>query len=414
MGARNCDDEKFFGQENNTVMKCLLFGGSFDPITMGHVLMLKQAILTGFFNHIWILPSGIRTDKIFKCSSEHRLAMCHSIVDELKNDHPSVAINSYEIDLGTTIDSYFTVKYFQEMYKEYDFYFFLGSDALASLFTWPYIDDLMNITTFVIAERSGYEIFPEHLEKIPHYLLLSDLLKQCGKTFNLSDLSSTIVRNQLKEQESFKMDSSDIPEWEKLLEIATRPTIKAKILDIIQSLSKTNCDLKSTPKLINDATGVTKPILYSHVTSYSWDQTDASLILIIPVGDVVQDVLIEANGTLVDVKIDTMVKRLQLTIRNLYAAVGGDATYKHKRQNLHVTFPKLVKQHWGTLNAPKESPKPKPPKGEDPQNMLMDLMKNMYQEGDADMKRTIAKAWSEAMTKRNDPSGPNFEDFGGL
>ena len=31
----------------------------------------------------------------------------------------------------------------------------------------------------------------------------------------------------------------------------------------------------------------------------------------------------------------------------------------------------------------------------DPQAGLMDLMKNMYQEGDDEMKRTIAQAWQK-------------------
>ncbi|KAG9442364.1 hypothetical protein H6P81_018218 [Aristolochia fimbriata] len=34
---------------------------------------------------------------------------------------------------------------------------------------------------------------------------------------------------------------------------------------------------------------------------------------------------------------------------------------------------------------------------------IMDLMKNMYEEGDEDMKRTIAKAWTDARLVKRDP-----------
>lgn len=47
----------------------------------------------------------------------------------------------------------------------------------------------------------------------------------------------------------------------------------------------------------------------------------------------------------------------------------------------------------------------RPPKLNDqtePSAMLMDMMKQLYQEGDSDMKRTIAKAWCEANDKKND------------
>lgn len=35
----------------------------------------------------------------------------------------------------------------------------------------------------------------------------------------------------------------------------------------------------------------------------------------------------------------------------------------------------------------------------DPSAGIMDMMKNMYNEGDDDMKRTIAKAWTESRNK---------------
>lgn len=44
---------------------------------------------------------------------------------------------------------------------------------------------------------------------------------------------------------------------------------------------------------------------------------------------------------------------------------------------------------------------PKLDKEEDPGASLMTLMKQMYEEGDDDMKRTIAKAWTEARDKKS-------------
>lgn len=44
---------------------------------------------------------------------------------------------------------------------------------------------------------------------------------------------------------------------------------------------------------------------------------------------------------------------------------------------------------------------PKYDDNKDPSAGLMDLMKQMYEDGDDDMKRTIAKAWTESQDKRN-------------
>ena len=40
----------------------------------------------------------------------------------------------------------------------------------------------------------------------------------------------------------------------------------------------------------------------------------------------------------------------------------------------------------------------------DPSANLMNMMKQMYQDGDDEMKRTIAKAWTESQSKSGTPS----------
>lgn len=50
---------------------------------------------------------------------------------------------------------------------------------------------------------------------------------------------------------------------------------------------------------------------------------------------------------------------------------------------------------------------PKTEKDEDPGASLMKMMKQMYDEGDDEMKRTIAKSWYESREKRNQ----GLEDF---
>ncbi|VDO05669.1 unnamed protein product [Haemonchus placei] len=48
---------------------------------------------------------------------------------------------------------------------------------------------------------------------------------------------------------------------------------------------------------------------------------------------------------------------------------------------------------------------------DDPQASLMNMMKQMYEEGDDEMKRTIRKAWHEGQTKKNTVDPPPFGDF---
>ena len=47
--------------------------------------------------------------------------------------------------------------------------------------------------------------------------------------------------------------------------------------------------------------------------------------------------------------------------------------------------------------------------GKDPGDSLMQMMKNMYETGDDEMKRTIAKAWTESRDKMHTGGGAGDE-----
>ena len=69
-----------------------------------------------------------------------------------------------------------------------------------------------------------------------------------------------------------------------------------------------------------------------------------------------------------------------------------------------ITLYKASKGNWLDLNLKEDKLKPGLDKERDPMARIMDLMKNMYDEGDDEMKRTIVKAWIDARTgKTADP-----------
>lgn len=56
----------------------------------------------------------------------------------------------------------------------------------------------------------------------------------------------------------------------------------------------------------------------------------------------------------------------------------------------------------GDLDAEKEA--------KDPQAGLMNMMKKMYEDGDENMKRSIAEAWTKANDKKGGKDAPDFSD----
>ncbi|GJM93081.1 hypothetical protein PR202_ga09605 [Eleusine coracana subsp. coracana] len=75
-----------------------------------------------------------------------------------------------------------------------------------------------------------------------------------------------------------------------------------------------------------------------------------------------------------------------------------------KPKKVVITLVKASKGNWLDLHYKEDKFKPSMDKEKDPMSGIMDLMKNMYEDGDEDMKRTIAKAWSDARSgKAADP-----------
>ncbi|KAJ6222258.1 hypothetical protein RDWZM_000803 [Blomia tropicalis] len=81
-----------------------------------------------------------------------------------------------------------------------------------------------------------------------------------------------------------------------------------------------------------------------------------------------------------------------------------------KSNRVTITLYKEVKGNWASLQMQADSLKESlaEEKDLDPSASLMRIMKNMYDQGDDDMKRTIAKTWYESQHKK----GGDMESMG--
>uniref|UniRef100_A0AAV1UKD9 Calcyclin-binding protein n=1 Tax=Peronospora matthiolae TaxID=2874970 RepID=A0AAV1UKD9_9STRA len=75
------------------------------------------------------------------------------------------------------------------------------------------------------------------------------------------------------------------------------------------------------------------------------------------------------------------------------------SSYRVKKNRVSISLHKVDKNAtWMNLTA-KNPLKSSKPDTSDPSASIMDMMKNMYDEGDAEMKSTISKAWYESRNK---------------
>ncbi|KAF1319649.1 Calcyclin-binding protein cacybp, partial [Globisporangium splendens] len=79
--------------------------------------------------------------------------------------------------------------------------------------------------------------------------------------------------------------------------------------------------------------------------------------------------------------------------------IPSKSSFRVKKNRVTISLWKADKNSsW--MNLTEKNPgKSLKPNADDPAAGIMDMMKNMYEEGDDDMKRTIAKAWTESRQK---------------
>ncbi len=130
-----------------------LYGGSFDPVHNGHLILAREALETIGLDRVVFIPAGISPHKLARppAPPEVRLEMLAAAVA----DEQGFGWDDREIRRAGPS---FAVDTVREMHAEFPsaaIFYFVGDDNLAALHTWKEIDALLAIATLVVFSRSG-------------------------------------------------------------------------------------------------------------------------------------------------------------------------------------------------------------------------------------------------------------------
>tara|TARA_B100002052_G_scaffold273811_1_gene276505 strand:- start:56 stop:619 length:564 start_codon:yes stop_codon:yes gene_type:complete len=170
-----------------------VLGGTFDPPHYAHLRIAERSIDQFDLDKVIFIPSGNPWQKKDATSYRHRYEMTKILIGD-----------SHDLELSDIENSEKNPSYTYETLNKLNhpkekLYFILGSDAAINIKTWKNYELLPNLTNFLIALRSEDNIdilknnFPFNYE-----IISGDKL----------DLSSTILRNKLKEK---NIEVTDLP-----------------------------------------------------------------------------------------------------------------------------------------------------------------------------------------------------------
>eukprot|EP00301_Raphidiophrys_heterophryoidea_P021617 c5992_g1_i2.p1 GENE.c5992_g1_i2~~c5992_g1_i2.p1 ORF type:complete len:185 (+),score=42.34 c5992_g1_i2:307-861(+) len=100
-------------------------------------------------------------------------------------------------------------------------------------------------------------------------------------------------------------------------------------------------------------------------------------------------------------------KNHKFKIPNLHGEVStSESSFKAKPNKVVVTLKKVKNEHWPDIKENAKLKKATEKSGDaDPSAGLMNIMRDMYNDGDEETKRMIAKAWTESRDKSSRGAG---------
>tara|TARA_Y100000758_G_scaffold91572_1_gene62747 strand:+ start:421 stop:1002 length:582 start_codon:yes stop_codon:yes gene_type:complete len=137
-------------------MKTCIFGGTFDPPHIGHLLIAQTIIESENFERLIFVPANISPAKKGKIisSSKKRLDMLNMALTGNEN----FEISDFEINKGDVSYTIDTITEFANTLNldKKDLYFLMGSDTLGGFHNWKDPKKIMNLCNIIVAIRPGF------------------------------------------------------------------------------------------------------------------------------------------------------------------------------------------------------------------------------------------------------------------
>ncbi len=170
-------------------MRIGIFGGSFDPIHLGHLILVEQCRDQAQLDRVLLIPAPRPPHKINKAeaSFDERLDMLNLAI----SGNPHLHLETCERDrpgLSYTVD---TLKFLQQRDPNNEWFLILGGDSVRDFDTWREPEEIAKLAGLLIVDRPGTEgVRP------PDYCRYQRI------TSPLIDISSTDIRARVRAKRS--------------------------------------------------------------------------------------------------------------------------------------------------------------------------------------------------------------------
>ncbi|MDR0950534.1 MAG: nicotinate (nicotinamide) nucleotide adenylyltransferase [Candidatus Ancillula sp.] len=146
-------------------MKIGIFGGTFDPIHIGHLVSARSVLCQAELSKILFTPNNLpikfrkESQPQTKTNTEwnsQRLIQIHNLI----KNNPFFELSTVDLDRAKNADNQITysidtVNDIKKLYPDDELFFIIGADQFKHLHQWKEVDKLLELTHFLVTNRGG-------------------------------------------------------------------------------------------------------------------------------------------------------------------------------------------------------------------------------------------------------------------
>jgi len=180
-----------------------LYGGTFDPVHLGHLILARTAREELGLERVILIPNVISPHKENNSPTppEIRLALLRAAVA----DEPGLEIDEVELRRGGPSYAVETAEHFREQDPEVELFYLIGADNLAALGTWHRIEELRALVQFVVFDREAGAVpteFPGLARRID--ISATDIRQRVAKGLSIRYLVPETVRELIERHQLYQ------------------------------------------------------------------------------------------------------------------------------------------------------------------------------------------------------------------
>lgn len=173
------------------IIKTGLFGGSFNPIHIGHLALANYLCEFHGLDELWFLvsPHNPLKEHADLLDDTQRLELARLAIE----GYPRFKVSDFEFRLPRPSYMVHTIEKLKAAYPDHSFYLIIGSDNWKVFNQWHEHERLLKENPILIYPRPG---FPIEADLLPENVQVADA--------PLLDISSTFIRESIRERKDIR------------------------------------------------------------------------------------------------------------------------------------------------------------------------------------------------------------------